>query len=238
MTTHPHCYRWIAAACAIPLGVLGSEVLAWWWTHPARHGPVDILTYQLPPGPPQVVRKNISAGVLKALKCDTGIVGTIDTNDGRQVEVSFFEWNEAERKAIFQAFHHAPDVCMSTSGITIEAHLAPRRFELDGRTLMFDTTRFRPNGRDALHIFKAPWSDDLDRLNEAAGPGQGNLLRDGPAGKSFRTLKLRSLAKRYSPSYARVLMGAVSGFEDDQQAWDYFVATVLKDLRFERIIPD
>lgn len=221
--------RWLALLF-IPLAVVASEALAWWWMHPfPTENSIQLLSYRFPAERPGHTRKTLEPGIVESLKCDTAQMGKITGQGGRQVEVGFFEWDGADEQGLIQAFGHSPDVCMGVAGYEVEEFLPNRHFHLDGQELVFDVTRFRDTRGDALYIFKAPWADGIWGIN---------LLREGPTGKDFRVFKFEAVRQRWKPNYARVLMGGVSGFPREEDSWEFFRSRVLEDLVFTRRVPD
>jgi hypothetical protein len=215
---------WLAA-CIIPAVVMLSEAAAWWWMNPSSSGgEVALLSYRFPDERPGHVRKPLDAAIARALKCDAGQIGTIEMKGGRRVDVSFFEWDGTDEKGLMEAFGHSPDVCMGVSGFEVDGYLPGRTFEVDGQSLVFDVTRFLDRRGDPFFIFKAPWAEGTWGLN---------LLREGPQGASFRAFKFDAVRHRWKPRFSRVMMGGVAGFQNEEDAWNLFSETVLKDLEIK-----
>jgi len=91
---------------------------------------------------------------------------------------------------------------------------------------VFDATQFQGKNGEPLYIFKLSWAEGMEGAN---------LLRDGPQGASGRSFKIKSVARRWFPRYARVLMLGVHGARNDTEAWELVRRKVLKDLTINNV---
>lgn len=213
--------RWLAVL-ALPAAVLVAEASAWWWMNPgSADRSVEVLSYRFPHQRPGYASAAPPAATVEILKCDSGQTGKITSPGGRQVEVSYFEWDGTDEQGLKQAFSHSPEVCMAAAGNQVEAFLPSRSFQVGEQQLKFDVTRFRDGRGDPLFIFKASWAEGIQGLN---------LLREGPSGADYRAFKFKAVRQRWKPHFARVVMGGVSGFQREEEAWVHFNETVLRDL--------
>lgn len=218
--------RWLALL-VIPAAVLLAEASAWRWMNPgSADRTVEVLSYRFPYQRPGYASTVPKAGTLAVLKCDRDQTGKISGPGGRQVEVSYFEWDGTDEQGLMEAFSHSPDVCMAAAGNKVEEFLPSRSFPVGGQTLVFDVTRFRDGRGDPLFIFKASWAEGIQGLN---------LLREGPSGQDYRKFKFEAVRKRWKPHFARVVMGGVSGFQREEDSWEYFRETVLQDLEIRPV---
>lgn len=217
--------RWPVLLC-LPLAVVLSEGLAWWWMHPQGSGPPPrVLTYDFPADRPGHKGTPISTGTLEVLQCDRAVSGRIEGRGGRSIELGFLEWNHVDRTGISDAFGHSPDVCMATAGHEVEEVLPSRTYRLQGTDLVFDVTLFRDGSGRPFYVYKAPWTGLPTGLN---------LLRDGPRNEeNFRLFRLQVVAKRWNPTLARVLMAGVGGCSSEEEAWQFLSEHVLRDLQLE-----
>lgn len=217
---------WVALA-ALPLAALTSESLAWWWKHPPEpEEGRDVLSYSFPVDREGATPSEVKEGVRKALSFDEAQSGSIEGTDGQRLNVNYFEWNNTEASGLADAFGHAPDECMGNLGNEVQAFLPDRNVSVDGRELVFDTTQFADQNNHPLFIFKLSWAEGMEGMN---------LLRDGPRGEAGRTFKVKSVANRWFPQYARVLMVSVSGERNDEEAWKAVEELVLDDLSFRKV---
>lgn len=212
---------------ALPFVVLSAESLAWWWKHPPEpEEGRSLLTYVFPPDSNESLRVAVSDQVVSALSCDHSQAGWIDGGGGRRISVNYFEWNNTETSGLSDAFGHPPEVCMAYLGSKVEAYLPNRNFTLEGHELVFDVTQFRDDDGMPLYIFKLGWAEGMEGLN---------LLRDGPGGAAVRSFKFESVARRWFPRHARVLMLGVFGAQNDTEAWELLRLKVLKDLTLRNV---
>jgi len=217
---------WLAMA-AFPIAVVSSESLAWWWKNPpeseeGRH----LLTYVFPPDSKESLREDVPDGLMRSLSCDAAQGGLIDGGRGRQIKVNYFEWNNTETSGLSDAFKHKPETCMGNLGKKVEAFLPSRSFAVGERELVFDATQFRDETGSPLYIFKLGWAEGMEGAN---------MLREGSSGATARSFKFRSVARRWFPRNARVLMLGVWGVRDDSEAWALVCDKVLKDLFFRTV---
>jgi hypothetical protein len=217
---------WLAIA-ALPIAVVSSESLAWWWKNPPESGEGrNLLTYAFPPDSGVSLREPVPEGVMSALSCDDADGGLINGGGGRQIKVNYFEWNNTETSGLSDAFGHTPEICMGNLGSKVEAFLPNRRFAIEGRELVFDATQFRDQDGGPLYIFKLAWAEGMEGAN---------ILREGSSGATARSFKFKSVVRRWFPRYARVLMLGVWGTRNDAEAWELVRDKVLKDLTFRNV---
>ena len=150
---------------AIPLAVLSSEAVAWWWKHPPEPGEGrNLLEYVFPQDSEKNFSVAVSDKVVSVLFCDKSQAGWIDGGNGRRISVNFFEWNKTDSYGLSQVFGHSPEVCMGILGNEVEAFLPSRTFTIDGHQLVFDITQFRDENGMPLYIFKLAWAEGMDCL--------------------------------------------------------------------------
>lgn len=215
--------RWLALL-AVPLAVIASEALGWWWMHPPEDtAGVRLLAYTLPAGRYGCVERPIDPELNGKLHFNHGQTGTIQMGAGRMIDVNYFEWDETNATGLADAFGHAPDVCMGNAGMKVERYLPNRKYAFDGVDLVFDTTQFRDKSDQPMYIFKLSWAEGLEGTN---------LLREGPQSAEFRQFKFKAVANRLRPRYARVLMLGVFGAGSEEEAWKLARLNVLGELRW------
>lgn len=221
-------FLWLACML-LPFVVLISESAAWWWKNPPE--PEEgrkVLEYSFPRNRENAEVFPVTKAVEEALFFDRSQSGWISSK-GKRVSVNYFEWNDTESSGLEEAFSHPPEECMGNIGNEVQAFLPPRQASVDGDTLVFDVTQFRDKGLP-LFIFKLSWAEGMEGMN---------LLREGPGKGSdaVRTFKVKAVAKRWFPNYARVLMLGVHGADSDDEAWEVIEETILDDLTFRWIKP-
>jgi hypothetical protein len=216
-------FRWLALL-AIPLAVITSEALGWWWMHPPEDTVgVRLLAYVFPNGRYGCAERPVEPRVAGQLHFDHGQTGTIQMGVGRMIDVNYFEWNETNATGLGDAFGHPPDLCMGNAGMKVERYLPNRTYALDGVDLVFDTTQFSDKSGLPLYIFKLSWAEGLEGIN---------LLRDGPKSAEFRQFKFKAVARRWRPRFARVLMLGVFGAANEEEAWKLARLNVIGELRW------
>ena len=219
---------WIGMA-AIPVAVVSAESLAWWWKNPPDSEKNRVvLAYSFPPDSEETLRVKLPKEVLETLFCDDSLGGWIDDGSGRKISVNYFEWNNTGNTGLSGAFGHAPEVCMGNLGNKVEAFLPARSYMVDGHELVFDSTQFRDEAGMPLYIFKLGWAEGMEGVN---------LLRDVPGGATSRSFRFDSVARRWFPRHARVLMLGVYGARDDDEAWHLVTNKVLQDLEMDEAKP-
>ena len=217
---------WLAMA-ALPLAVLAAESLSWWWKHPPEpEEGRSLLAYAFPPDSKESLRVAVPEEVERTLSCDASQAGWIDGGGASRIHVNYFEWNNTETSGLSDAFGHAPEECMGNLGNKVEAYLPSRSFIIDGHELVFDATQFRDEEGMPLYIFKLGWAEGMEGVN---------LLRDGPKSAAFRSFKVKAVAQRWFPRYARVLMLGVFGAQNDTEAWELVGRKVLKHLTLRNV---
>lgn len=217
----------LLAILAIPIAVLLSEAAAWVWMNP-NHDKVPVIMpgYRFP-GDERIARLTTGGmeEIKKSLSCDTGLRGVIRGRYGSVVSVGFFEWNDSQSTRVSEVLAHMPEVCMGMVGVNLEEMFPSRRVSFGDFELIFDATRFRGADGKPIFIFKAPWIDGVRELDLRRGPHSGIVKVDDQ-----RMFRLESVKRRYSPRYARVLMGGVHGATTVDEAWEIFSEAVLKDV--------
>jgi len=212
---------------ALPLAIVAAEALAWWWTHPPEpEGGRQVLTYVFPADDKTSSPIAVTETVTEMLSCDRSQAGWIEGEAGLKINLNYFEWNDTSTSGLADAFTHRPEDCMAILGKKVEAFLPERRYSIDRRELVFDTTRFQGEDGRPLYIFKLSWAEGMEGLN---------LLREGSTNSKARQFKIKSVARRWFPRYARVMMLGVYGAQSDTEAWDLVREKVLPDLRFRRL---
>jgi hypothetical protein len=213
---------WLALL-AIPLAVAAAEGLGWWWMHPADDpGGVELLEYDFPGGRDGFDRRPVEEKVEDILHFDRGQTGLIEVGGGGMIDVHYFEWNDTAAIGLGDTFGHAPDACMGNAGLKVEQFLPDRTHRLGDTDLVFDATLFRDPAGAPLYIFKLAWAEGMAGVN---------LVR-AAAGADSRKFKLKAVARRWRPGFARVMMLGVFGAANEEEAWKLARLYVLEDLRF------
>lgn len=208
---------------AIPLAVAAAEGLGWWWMHPpADQRGLRLLEYTFPSSRDGCAAWPLEVAVTDQLQCNRGQSGLIQAGPGRHIEVNYFAWDDTNATGLAQAFGHAPELCMGTMGLKVAPFLPNRTYRLNGADLVFDSTQFRDKSGAPLYIFKLAWAEGMDGIN---------LLREGPRGAELRTFRIKAVARRWRPRFARVLMLGVFGAADAEDAWNLARFNVLDELR-------
>ncbi len=213
--------------CLLP--VIGSELAAYWWMHPAAATtPSPVLNVRVPDGPAGwTLHSDLYREVVPSLHCSDGWIADVAEQDGPGMRVAFFKWDQAGTVNTLEAFKHMPDHCMGSIGMDLQQVHSRRIHRSPGGTLIFDSTLFRPHGGgQAVHVFKAVWVNGKEVANLRAG------LLGGSNGNDLRQLRLAAAATRFKPAHTRVIMGAVAGMPSEDLAWHRFSTAVLNQLEW------
>ena len=213
---------------ALLLPVLVAEWAASWWMNP-KWGPAP---YAYPILSPPVERddfKELPATyneVRNSLYCSNGWLGSVNGEDSPSIRLAWFEWDKTSANNTLEAFRHLPDQCMGAVGMKLEKVNEPRVIGEGEKTLVFDSTLFRPpQGGATIFVFKAVWASGWSGINLRKG-------LDGASGASMRSLRLSAAINRFRPERTRVLMAAVTGFPTEELAWNWVKKQSLDRLRW------
>jgi exosortase len=217
--------RWAGVALLVLI-----ELGAWWWVHPrpGMQGPVLSLTYPLPGKTAHFDMAGFEK-IRPALRCSSGWQAAVGEDLGaRRIRAGWFAWDSTDSRSVLEAFQHTPEVCMGGIGWTLVSQGNPRTFRWADGSLDFDVTVFSaPSMVGRLYVFKSVWISE---------PGSSSL-RGGIAGmgstKALRSLQLAMAWNRFRPDHARVLMGVISGEDDEAAAWQRFRTEVLAGLHLK-----
>ena len=206
------------------------ELGAWIWMHPRqdKQGPVLSLTYPLAGRTGHFDIAGFDK-IRPSLRCSSGWLAAVGEDLGaRRIRAGWFAWDSTDSGSVLEAFQHTPEACMGAIGWTLVSRGNPRTFRWADGSLDFDVTVFSaPALIGRLYVFKSVWISE---------PGSSSL-RGGIAGmgsaKALRSLRLAMAWNRFRPDHARVLMGVISGEDDESAAWQRFRTEVLAGLQLK-----
>jgi hypothetical protein len=216
----------IAALLVAP--VLGAEFFCHWWMNPPKQkvsppyplfvAPVEQAEFKELP--------EVYNEVRGSLYCNQGWLGTLGDGNSPTIRLAWFEWDQASGTTTLEAFRHLPDQCMGAAGMKLEKINEPRVIGEDGKTLVFDSTLFRPpQGGATIFVFKTVWASGWSGVNLRKG-------LDGASSASMRSLRLSAAVNRFRPERTRVLMAAVTGFPTEELAWNWVKKQSLDRIRW------
>jgi hypothetical protein len=210
--------------------VVGAEAFAAWWMGPRPIDPnLPVLEWS-PPGEGRwQAHHEAYDEVDDTLRCSSGWVGNVESG-GRPVRISFFRWDQVSTINTLDVFNHMPEICMGSVGMRLQRVHEPRILEIDGRSIKFDVTFFRPeNGMGSTYVYKCYFVAGEEEFD----------LREGYSGVRFQDLRKFRLMltwRRFRPPYSRVLMGGISGVPTEELAWQEFRSLVEPHIRW--VTPD
>jgi hypothetical protein len=215
------------------LGLLSTELLAWWWMHPRENEKVAALlgwnTVLLGADKKDGITSQISwhpemvDGYRDSLNCTTGAICKIQKKGDLTIHAALFTWDQSASVAAIEAFRHRPERCLGSIGMKMEKEFPSRLYVIDGETLHFNHTYFRDQKGVPVHAFKATWVAGLSQRFVS------NMVNT----KEWRELRVKAALSRFSPKHARVIQGAVRSIHSPDEAWTIFEDSVLQALHFE-----
>ena len=198
----------------LPVGL--PELAARWWMAPAGDPRSDAYpALPEPAGNPSFLPlPELFKEVKPSLHCTSGWMGNLGEPQAPIVRIGWFEWDEAGTVSTLEAFKHLPEECMGAAGMRLEKIHPPRLVGEGSRKLIFDSTRFRPEGGStSIHVFKCVWVSGWEGVGLREGAmGVANLMER-------RHLRLAAAKGRFRPPRARVLMVSVTGLPSEDLAW-------------------
>ena len=110
------------------------------------------------------------------LRSSSGWRGGVVREDGRSIEILWFEWDDTAL-GLFKALGHTPEFCMGCQGASLLEPVSVHRLSLSGTAVPVEGYRFLdPADRRELHVFRLLWNDGpLD--SRAEGTHAGRLRR-------------------------------------------------------------
>lgn len=219
----------VAVAVLVGLAFAAEGLAGWWMSPGSRADSKPVLEWDAGDGDWDV-RYDVLQEIQTPLRCTGGWVGDTTVSE-TPVRISFIRWDETSNANTLEAFKHMPEVCMGSIGMDLE-EIHPRRLlEIDGRTLYFDSTRFRPTGGGpAVHVFKCIWVGGREDVDLRGGLG-GNSIDE------LRQFRLTIAATRFRPAHTRVVMGGISGLPSEALAWNEFRKLVEPHLIWSQSAP-
>ncbi|WP_193212279.1 hypothetical protein [Luteolibacter marinus] len=219
------------AACLLfALPAVVSELASRAWMDPATADrSVPLLDLRVPDGPDKwMLHPDQYREVQPSLHCDAGWIAQSDGEEKAGMRIAWFQWDGAETVNTLEAFKHLPEQCMGSIGMRLEKIHPRRRLEIDGHTLVFDSTQFRPRGGgQVMNVFKCVWVSGLDGADL-----RGDILLGG-TGHDLRRLRFAAALTRFKPAHTRVIMGSVAGLPSEDLAWHQLSASLRQGLHWQ-----
>lgn len=204
--------KWFLSA-AVMLVLVELGVRHWRGSAPVSEAPVWSL--------PMVTEAMRDPGefqrAIDVYRADRGAELALETPEGENLTVFYFEWDRVEAGPMADITGHTPDECnVAYGGLTLEAKHPSRNHVFgDGERLTFDASTLTGPGGKTFHVFKGAWMQ---------GVGSWDLRSAGD--------RLTRMSLSFSPAVgqARVLQGGVAGAETEAAAWEVFQNQVLETL--------
>jgi hypothetical protein len=155
----------------------------------------------------------IAPSIVKTLAYDEGKHAEWQDSSGHVWQAFYFRWAEAQnlyRASVTagQARSHAPDVCLQSAGMRLEANLRRAVGQVNGIPLLLTFQRFLDRGRP-LHVLTCYWEPRSLRNLPQGAPSSGTGLR----------LALDSIRSRdHGRAEKRVIKIAAWGMASDAEA--------------------
>ncbi len=225
---------WKLRLATILIGLLTTELLAWWWMNPREDqkevrlldwnpvnlgidappkpstGPTSTITWQ-----PEMVQK-----YRDSLNCSNGSICEIKRDNGATLHAALFSWDNSSSVTAIEAFRHHPEDCLGSIGMKLLQHYPAKIFQVEDQELHFNHSAFRDQEGITVHSFKATWF---------AGKTQ-SFVTGISQNDHWREQRTTAALSRFRPKHARVVQGAVRSIHDPEKAWKFFEQSVLHSL--------
>lgn len=158
----------------------GVEAMAWCWMNPPHPTtPEPVLQYHRPAPtancpqptanrpPPSANRPPTTTPLPELyrqsapmLRCSTGEVCRVDTDDHLTLHLAFFEWNDTDTGSVLEAFRHMPEACMGSIGMKLLSKEKPIPYTIAGP--------LAANSGDCQKNEQAPGQDETSLRNPSS----------------------------------------------------------------------
>ena len=150
-------------------------------------------------------------------KCDRAAEYQTTAGDGIKLASVYLEWDRVEAGPAMGFAAHGPEICNTALGYKLLGIDANRIFEVPGTVpIRFDCTRFADREGKTVYMYKTAWVQGL---------GSWQLRDEG----NQRLERLKRSFLRHTGE-ARVVLTAVYGAPDPEQAWQTFQTQVINQF--------
>ena len=150
----------VAVGCWSLLCIASTE--AWYRAHETDPAQTTHWSAQFPTHYPNARKIPMDKEIKLVLKYDQGDALSWEEPDGTKWSAFFFRWRAGEATSRMAARDHRPEICLPSSGSTLQADLGIRFLPVHGLELPFRAYTFESAGRD-LHVFFCLWEDGADK---------------------------------------------------------------------------
>lgn len=133
--------RWCGAALSwIVLAEIGTEL--WYRSHEQESLPSPTWSLQLPSGNPSLITDALPDEAHSMLRYDEGYRAAWNQADGTHWAAIFLRWKPG-RNAAQLAQTHAPEVCLTATGLQFSKDLGTRKIQAHGQSFHFRMLEFK-----------------------------------------------------------------------------------------------
>lgn len=163
---------WVLLGLCASMATFQAGVEVWFREREMQRASMKSWTFQPPVPPGQLEEKPIAAATRAMLKYDEGRFMEWKDPVGHRHQVYFLRWNPARDRyraaeSSGQARGHAPSLCLSYAGMTLQTNLGTTVLEQGNVRIQNTVERYLDHGR-SLHVLAAYWEPDWSAMTSGS----------------------------------------------------------------------
>jgi len=176
--------KWKAVSLAV-LCLLSYPASKWWYQRGASESETELLiaTIDWAQASPDVVLREIPAGIRSILRYSEGTQAHWPQNENENWTVYFFTWDEGRISSF--ADIHKPEICLPSAGFELSEKASPLLWKRNGLQLTLESYTFTARGQNA-HVFFAVWNDNQREALIPMSRTAGERLRAAMRGEKIK----------------------------------------------------